>query len=87
MSAQVTAAVSETTKAKLDQFVGQFGLKKSFVIEQAVLFYIASRTELPDEAFTPQRLVVDSTTFDEIVARIEDPAPTAALRELMRGDD
>lgn len=85
---QVSATVSATTKEKLDRFTEEFGLKKNFVVEQALLFFMESRRELPDEAFVPTRFVVDDDTFKRIVDRLDaEPAPTPALRELMRDAD
>lgn len=84
--AQVSATISAATKDKLDRFTEQLGLKKNFVVEQALLFFMESRRELPDEAFVPTRLVLDDEPFDELVARLESPgAPTERLVELMRG--
>jgi uncharacterized protein (DUF1778 family) len=84
--AQVSATISAATKDKLDRFTEQLGLKKNFVVEQALLFFMESRRELPDEAFVPTRLVLDDERFDELVARLEAPgAPTDGLVELMRG--
>ncbi|MCA9494943.1 MAG: DUF1778 domain-containing protein [Myxococcales bacterium] len=84
--AQVSATISAATKDKLDRFTEQLGLKKNFVVEQALLFFMESRRELPDEAFIPTRLVLDDEQFDELVARLESPAaPTDRLVELMRG--
>jgi hypothetical protein len=85
-SAQVSAIISAATKEKLDRFTEELGLKKNFVVEQALLFFMESRRELPDEALIPTRIVLDDDTFDQLVERIEvSPAPTPALRELMRG--
>ena len=84
--AQVSATISAATKDKLDRFTEQLGLKKNFVVEQALLFFMESRRELPDEAFVPTRLVLDDEHLDELVARLEAPgAPTDRLVELMRG--
>ena len=84
--AQVSATISAATKDKLDRFTEQLGLKKNFVVEQALLFFMESRRELPDEAFVPTRLVLDDELFDELVARLEAPgAPTDRLVGLMRG--
>lgn len=84
--AQVSATISTATKDKLDRFTEQLGLKKNFVVEQALLFFMESRRELPDEAFIPTRLVLDDERFDELVARLQPhAAPTARLVELMRG--
>jgi uncharacterized protein (DUF1778 family) len=83
--AQVSATISAATKEKLDRFTEQLGLKKNFVVEQALLYFMESRRELPDEAFIPTRMVLDDAQFDELVARLESPpAPTDRLVELMR---
>jgi hypothetical protein len=84
--AQVSATISAATKDKLDRFTERLGLKKNFVVEQALLFFMESRRELPDEAFIPTRLILEDGPFDELVARLESPAPpTDRLVELMRG--
>lgn len=85
---QVSATISESTKEKLDRFADERGLKKNYVVEQALLYFMESRRELPDEAFIPTRLVLDDEGFDQLVAQLEQPAaPTTALRELMNGRD
>lgn len=83
---QISATVSATTKSRLDRFTERHGLKKNYVIEQALLYFMEARTELPDEALIPTRLVLTDKAFDRVVSLLEKPpAPTAALRELMRG--
>lgn len=83
---QISAAVSEATKEKLDRFTEANGLKKSFVVEQALLFFMEARRELPDEAFIPTRIVLDDEGFDRVAALLErPPAPTDKLRKLLRG--
>lgn len=85
---QISATVSTATKDKLDRFTESHGLKKNFVVEQALLYFMEARRELPDEALIPARLVLGDKAFDRVVARLESPAaPTKALRELMRGQD
>lgn len=83
---QISATVSPATKAQLDRFTQHQGLKKNFVVEQALLYFMAARRALPDEAFIPTRLVLEDRSFDRLVALLESPpAPTDGLRELMRG--
>jgi uncharacterized protein (DUF1778 family) len=83
---QISATVSAATKEKLDRFTESHGLKKNFVVEQALLYFMEARRELPDEALIPARLVLDDKAFDRVVDLMErSPAPTQALRELMRG--
>ena len=83
---QISATISATTKEMLDRFSESHGFRKNFVVEQALLYFMESRRELPDEAFIPARIVLEDAVFDRLVQAIEKPpAPTEALRELMRG--
>lgn len=83
---QISATVSDTTRKKLDRFVRGHGLKKNFVIEQALLYYMEARRELPDEALLPGRLVLDDKTFKLVVdGLVSPPAPTEKLKELLSG--
>ncbi len=85
---QISATISVATKEKLDRFTESHGLKKNFVVEQALLYFMEARRELPDEALVPARLVLADKAFDSIVDLIESPpAANEALRELMRGQD
>ena len=83
---QISATVSASTREKLDRFAERHGLKKNFVIEQALLYFLEARRELPDEAFIPTRIVLADDSFDEVAKLLENPRPpTDALRKLMRG--
>ncbi len=56
---QISATVSAATKDQLNRFTEANGLKKNFVVEQALLFFMEARRELPDEAFIPARIVAE----------------------------
>jgi uncharacterized protein (DUF1778 family) len=63
-------------------------MKKNYVVEQALLYFMEARRELPDEALVPARIVFEDREFDRLAESLERPAaPTAGLRELMRGQD
>jgi uncharacterized protein (DUF1778 family) len=83
---QISASVSETTREKLDRFTESRGLKKNFVVEQALLYFMEARRQLPDEAFIPSRIVLEDAAFDRLARLLQrPPKPTRALVELMRG--
>ena len=83
---QISATISSATKEELDRFTESHGLKKNYVVEQALLYFMEARRDLPDEALIPARLVLDDEAFDRVASLLEQPpAPTPALRELMRG--
>lgn len=83
---QISASVSATTREKLERFTESRGLKKNFVVEQALLYFMESRRELPEEAFIPSRMVLADAAFDRLVRLLKRaPKPKRALVELMRG--
>jgi S-adenosylmethionine:diacylglycerol 3-amino-3-carboxypropyl transferase len=83
---QLSVTVSGATRDKLDRFTANRGLKKNYVVEQALLFFMEARREWPDEAFIPSRVVLRSAEFDRLAKLIGRPKkPTRALVELMRG--
>lgn len=83
---QISATISAATKERLDRFTESHGLRKNFVVEQALLFFMEARRELPVEALIPTRLMLDDKAFARVVAMLESPpAPTEALRRLMGG--
>lgn len=84
---QISAHVSEGTRIKLDRLTRARGLRKAFVMEQALQYYFRALEELPAEAFLPPRLVLSNESFQRVVDMIENPAPpTRAMLELMNGD-
>jgi uncharacterized protein (DUF1778 family) len=83
---QISATISVATKERLDRFTESHGLKKNFVVEQALLYFMEARKDLPDGALIPARLVLEDKAFDRVVDLLErPPAPTETLCELMRG--
>lgn len=84
---QISASVSVGTKKKLDQLARARGLRKAYVMEQALQYYFRSLEELPDAAFLPPRLVLSAESFEEVLDLIDNPpAPTEAMLELMNGN-
>ncbi len=84
---QISAVVSAATKERLDRFTESHGLKKNYVVEQALLYFMDARRELPDEALVPARIVLEDKAFDRLADSLRRPAvPSDALRELMRGE-
>ncbi len=85
---QISAIVSEATRALLDQATEARGLKKGHVIEEALLHYLHALQELPSDVIIPSRLVLTATSGREVVEQVLHPRePTDALRALMAGED
>jgi uncharacterized protein (DUF1778 family) len=83
---QISAHISPTTKQELERYADAHGLKKGFVIEDALLHHLQALRELPEDVVVPVRLVVTPESFAEVVDRVQRPRkPTAAMRRLMKG--
>ncbi|MBM4283551.1 MAG: hypothetical protein FJ137_23365 [Deltaproteobacteria bacterium] len=85
---QISALVSEETRALLDAAAEAHGLKKGHVIEEALVHYLHALRELPSDVIVPSRLVLHEASARAVVDRVLHPrAPTAALQALVSGDD
>lgn len=84
---QISAQISEATRARLDLYARETGLKKGRLIEDAIEAHLDALDEVPAEYIVPHRIVVDAGTWEQLVAELERPAePNPALRDLMHAD-
>ena len=82
-STQISAWISDATSSELDQFVEARGMKKAFVIEQALKFHLRALKELPPDVIVPPQVVVDAETGERLADRMQKPRkPTPAMRAL-----
>lgn len=82
---QISAYISRDTKRELERLVRARGLKKGFVIEQALKHHLLALRELPDEAIVPTTLVLERESFERVARELRSPSqPTPALRKLMK---
>jgi hypothetical protein len=83
---QISANISPATRDRLERYVRSRGLKKGFVIEQALLHHLAAIAELPDEMVIPPRLTVTRESGERILERLgANEGPNAALQALFDG--
>ena len=84
---QISAIVSEETRALLDEATEARGLKKGHVIEEALLHYLHALRELPSDVIIPSRLVLTEASGRKVVEQVLHPrAPTDAMKTLMAGE-
>lgn len=84
---QISGFIARDVKNDLERFVRARGLKKGYVIEQALRHHLQALKEIPEEFIVPPTLVVTNESFDALLKRLKKPPkPTAALRKLMRGE-
>lgn len=84
---QISAIVSEETRALLDEASEARGLKKGHVIEEALLHYLHALRELPSDVIIPSRLVLTEVSGRDVVEQVLHPRePTDAMNALMAGE-
>jgi uncharacterized protein (DUF1778 family) len=81
---QISANISRETKKLLDAYVRKRGVKKSYVIEQALRHHLLAVNEIPEEYIIPPVLRVTDESARMIADMMEQPPdPTSEMRELM----
>jgi uncharacterized protein (DUF1778 family) len=84
---EISAYVSATTKRRLDEFARETGLKKGYILEQALDSYLSSSEAIPEEYLVPSVIVLTNESYDRVVEQMLHPEePTPALRALLRGE-
>jgi hypothetical protein len=84
---QISANITPATRDRLERYVRSRGLKKGFVIEQALLHHLAAVAELPDEVVIPPRVTVTREAGERVLERLEaEEGPNAALEALFDGE-
>ncbi|CAA6819452.1 MAG: Unknown protein [uncultured Thiotrichaceae bacterium] len=81
---QISAYISEATKEQVESYVKRRGVKKGFLIEEALQHHLQALREIPEDVIIPTRIVVSENSMERIADLLEsDAEPTTALKELM----
>ncbi len=84
---QISAWISAETRMLLEAATEARGLKKGYVIEEAVLHFLHALRELPSDIIVPPRLcLTEASSRDVVETLLRPPPPTEALRALMAGE-
>ena len=82
---QVSAYISEETKAEIEAYVKRHGVKKAYLIEAALQHHLQALREIPEDLVIPSRLVLTREAMTEIAERIDSKdEPTESLNALFR---
>ena len=88
MTTQVSAYISNETKINLEHYSTTHGIKKGFLIENALNHYLQALEAISEEFIIPTSIVLSGASFDKVMETIENPPePTQALIDLMKNDD
>ena len=82
---QISAYISDETKAELEVYVKRRGVKKAFVIEEALLHHLQALREIPEDVMIPAKLILDEESMLAVAKCFTvDEEPNANLKELFR---
>ncbi len=82
---QVSAYISAETKAQMEAYVKSRGVKKAYLIEEALLHHLQALRELPEDLVIPSRLVLTREAMAQIAERVAEAGrPTEDLQALFR---
>ena len=82
---QVSAYISEETKAAIEAYVKRRGVKKAYLIEEALQHHLQALREIPEDLIIPSRLVLTGEAMTEIAEHvIQEEQPTESLKALFR---
>ena len=83
---QISAHISDEAKAALETYVKQRGVKKAYVIKEALLHRLQALREIPEDIIIPARLVVSEESMRQVADRPgADEEPSEDLKALFRG--
>jgi len=72
---QISAFVSTETKARLEAFVREHGVKRSYLIERALQHHLAALEELPADVVIPPAVVLSPASGAKVAEALESPPP------------
>ena len=85
MSVQISAYIEDDIKEKMEHYSSAHGLKKGYLIQNALEYYLNVLHEIPSSFIIPSQLVVTEKNFKAIV-ELEQKEPNEKLKILMHKD-
>jgi hypothetical protein len=79
---QISAHISEETKARLERYVRRTGQTRGRVIEDALLQHLQALEQLPAEVIVPARIVLSASSGERVREMII--RPPKATKEMKR---
>lgn len=84
MSTQISAYISDSTKQLVDAYVSRRGIKKGFLLEEALLHYLQALNTIPEDLIVPARLKLTESSVNQLVDTLaSDLEPNQALKDFI----
>ena len=82
---QISAFISEETRAQVETYVKRRGVKKAYLIEEALQHHLLALREIPEDVVIPVRLILTEDALSQVAERITgDEQATESLKALFR---
>jgi len=82
---QISAFISEETRAQVETYVKRRGIKKAYLIEQALQHHLQALRAIPEDVVIPARLVLTKEAMSRVAEQISgDEQATESLKALFR---
>lgn len=83
---QISAFISAETKARLEAYIREHGIKQSFLVERALQHHLAAIDAIPADVLIPPVVVISKASAAKLAERlINPPPPTDAMKALFDG--
>ena len=83
---QISALISAETKARLEAYLRDHGVKQSFLVERALQHHLAAIDAIPTDILIPPVVVIGKTSAAKLAAKLKNPPPpTDAMKALFNG--
>ncbi len=87
MPVQISAYISDETKENLERYSAVYGVKKGYLVENAINHYLQVLYEIPEEFMISANISIDKASYEKVIDLVNNPPkPSVALAELMRED-
>ena len=81
----ISAYISNETNLSVENYVKKSGIKKGFLIEDALLHHLQALKEIPQDVIIPTRIQLSDSSMEQVLDLLEHtPEPTPELIALMR---
>lgn len=82
---QISAFISEETRAQVEAYVKRRGVKKAYLVEEALQHHLQALRAIPEDVVIPARLVLTKEALSQLADRITgDEQATESLKALFR---
>ena len=84
---QLSTPISRETKEMLDRYSKRTGIKKGYLIEEALRSYLIAHEGLPRDVVVPATVVLSAASGKKFARELKGRTANAALKKLMRNGD